>query len=151
MDIDLSAQDNVEKLDKCVDELRKGIGKVHEDSGSEVRKKLEQLNMDADLELAQHMTSHMVALLKTVRKAKLSGFGAAKDAVQDKKKDMDDLMTKLNSFAKACSKLVAVGVEKGKKTKGKQVYDEGKKAKHFQAYGRRQEEGAHRLCAHILQ
>ncbi len=32
MDIDLSAQDNVEKLDKCVYELQKSIGKVHEDS-----------------------------------------------------------------------------------------------------------------------
>ena len=119
MDIDLSAQAEVEKLDKCVEELQKSIGKVHEDS--EDKKKLEQFDMDADLEKADHFKSDMVGLLKTVRNAKLSGFGATKDAVL--------------GFAKACKKLVAVRVEKGKKTKGKQVYDEGKKAKHFQTLG----------------
>jgi hypothetical protein len=133
MDIDLSAQAEVEKLDKCVEELQKSIGKVDEDS--EDKKKLEQFDMDADLEKADHFKSDMVGLLKTVRNAKLSGFGAAKDAVLDKQKEMDDLMTKLNSFAKACKKLVAVRVEKSKKTKGKQTYDEGKKAKHFQTLG----------------
>ncbi len=133
MDIYLSAQDNVEKLDKCVDELKKSILKVHDDR--EDKEKLEQFDMDADLEKAEHMKSDMVGLLKTVRSAKLCGFGTAKDAVQDTAKDMDDMMTKLNSFAKACKKLVAVRVEKGKKTKGKQVYDEGNKATHFQTLG----------------
>ena len=63
MDIDLSAQAEVEKLDKCVEELQKSIGKVHEDS--EDKKKLEQFDMDADLEKADHFKSDMVGLLKT--------------------------------------------------------------------------------------
>ncbi len=95
MDIGLSAQDSVEQLGKCVDELKKSILNVQEDNDD--REKLEQFDMDADLENVEHMKEDMVGLLKTVRSAKLSGFGAAKDAEQDKKKDIDDLVTRLNS------------------------------------------------------
>ena len=91
VDIDLFAQDNVEQLGKCVGELKNCIGKVHEDS--EDKEKLEQFDMGTDLDKAEHMKSDMVGLLKTVRSAKLCGFGAAKDAVQDKTNDMDDMMT----------------------------------------------------------
>ena len=73
MNLDTSAQEDVDKLMKTVAELQKNIAKVIEDDEDK-----QQLDIDDSIAKAQRLKDEMGEALKSARNAKLAGFPAAR-------------------------------------------------------------------------